>query len=156
MVGVIANLSSQQRLEMRGWVTTPTACWEVNGHVGTGGYKYIRIDGKRQGVHRVAYETWVGPIPKGHLIRHRCDNPPCINPQHLETGTNWDNRHDSVIRKRTPWGERHWKAILSDSDVQDIKQEYVKGFLTHKMIAEVYGVSRTTISKRLSEKEELL
>lgn len=86
-----------------GWTVTESGCWEWNGSVTEKGYGLISI--ARRGlvgarVHRVMYELHVGPIPDGHLIRHKCDNPPCINPDHLEPGTPADNTNDMMMRGR--------------------------------------------------------
>ena len=50
--------------------------------------------------HRFVYENTVGPIPDGLEIRHSCDNPPCVNPEHLLPGTPADNAHDKIERRR--------------------------------------------------------
>lgn len=89
-----------------GWTVAESGCWEWDGSVTEKGYGLINIE--RQGlvgarVHRVMYELHVGPIPNGQLIRHRCDNPPCINPDHLEPGTPADNTSDMMERGR------HWR-----------------------------------------------
>lgn len=52
------------------------------------------------GAHRVSYEHFIGPIPAGAIIRHFCDNPLCINPTHLEPGTQADNMRD--LQERGP------------------------------------------------------
>lgn len=102
-------------------------------------------------MHQLAYETWVGPIKSGEVIRHRCDNRKCINPEHLETGTHADNMHDMITRGRSSKGDRHWNVRLSDRDVLDIRKEYNMGILTHQMLADVYGVSRAAITKRIGK-----
>lgn len=64
------------------------------------GYGYISIGGRTVGAHRAAYELAHGTVPAGLVIRHHCDNPPCINPNHLTPGTRADNSHDMRIRGR--------------------------------------------------------
>jgi hypothetical protein len=64
------------------------------------GYGYISIGGRTVGTHRAAYELAHGPVSAGLVIRHHCDNPPCINPNHLTPGTRADNSHDMRIRGR--------------------------------------------------------
>lgn len=69
------------------------------------GYGQIGEDGTIKYAHRVAYELWVGPVEDGELVCHRCDNPPCCNPDHLFVGTPRDNMHD-MIRKGRAWWQR--------------------------------------------------
>ena len=64
------------------------------------GYGRVWHNGKMVRAHRLAYETHVGPIPKGMFVCHRCDNPPCINPEHLFLGTTTDNIRDAVAKGR--------------------------------------------------------
>ena len=56
--------------------------------------------------HRYSYRTEIGPIPEGHLVMHRCDNPPCCRPTHLTTGTNADNLGDMASKGRARGGRR--------------------------------------------------
>lgn len=91
------------RLRMVGWTITPAGCWEWNGKRNVGNYG--AFSAKRLGyvdapAHRVVYEWLVEPIPEGLLLRHKCDNPPCVNPDHLIPGTDADNTRDSIERGR--------------------------------------------------------
>lgn len=137
-------MTADQALRHRGWTVTKAGCWEWAGTIGTRGYGGVTVSGKQYGVHRLAYETWVGPIPDGLLIRHDCDNPPCINPAHLKPGTEADNKMDMRTRKRSS------RIKLSEQDVVEIRTEYAKGVLTQKMLAGVYGVSRGSIQAVVS------
>jgi DNA invertase Pin-like site-specific DNA recombinase len=94
--------------------------------------------------HRVSYETNVGPIPAGHVIRHTCDNPPCINPAHLVTGTQRDNEQDKTDRGRRPLGSATAQAKLSERDVGIIRLRLSQG-LTQDKIAAEFSVSRSLI-----------
>lgn len=86
----------------------PTQCWhwigslfwvqsiEVRYHYGR-----FNANGKRYRAHRVAYMLINGVIPEQHVVRHKCDNPKCCNPHHLETGTHLQNDMDRTKRGRT-------------------------------------------------------
>ena len=91
-------------LETRFWrkVEKTDFCWLWKGSKRSQGYGVISVDGKPTGAHRVAYELLVGPIPKGHVVRHYvCDNPCCVNPAHLKTGTRADNVWDRIAKDRS-------------------------------------------------------
>lgn len=76
-------------------------CWNWTGAL-SAGYGILARGWKKSPykAHRLAYELFVGPIPDGHVVRHACDNPRCINPAHLITGTQRDNVLDAVARNR--------------------------------------------------------
>lgn len=78
-------------------------CWNWSGSTAKG-YGQIWVGGKVLRAHRVAYEAANGPIPEGMLVRHKCDNPLCCNPAHMELGTHDDNMRDKAIR------DRAWKG----------------------------------------------
>lgn len=75
-------------------------CWVWNGACVSDGYGTANVGGKQIRAHRLSYKTFVGEIPNGLVVRHTCDNPPCINPQHLLVGTTRDNVQDRTDRNR--------------------------------------------------------
>lgn len=77
-------------------------CWIWQGSLRNDGYGRFYIKPKYYGAHRIAYEIYKGEIPPTFVVRHRCDNPLCVNPQHLELGTRKDNVDDMYIRGRAP------------------------------------------------------
>lgn len=98
-----------------------TGCHEVTSHKPDNyGYPFITI--KRKGVylHREAYKTHKGEIPPGMVVRHTCDNPGCVNPEHLILGTHADNVADKVAKGRQAAGETHGRAKLTTEQVKAI------------------------------------
>lgn len=114
------------------------------------GYGAMNVDGIIVQAHRVSYRASNGEIPKGLLVRHKCDNPPCVNPAHLLLGTYADNVRDMVERGRANYvrektrGERNALAKLKDKDVPEIRHLRSLG-LSKEKIALRYSVSRSTI-----------
>lgn len=73
------------------------------------GYGRIRVDGKSWLAHRFSWVLANGPIPEGMYVCHRCDNPPCINPEHLFLGTQTDNMRDMAAKGRwNSWAGGDW------------------------------------------------
>lgn len=76
-------------------------CWIWPGALTKDGYGYMRVGPVSRSTHRVAYEAVNGPIPRGMVVRHRCDVRACCNPAHLQVGTHEDNNADIVARGRS-------------------------------------------------------
>lgn len=85
-----------------GKVKKGEGCWEWQGSINTTGYGQIYLGaGRRRSVtHRVSYELAKGPIPDGLVVMHSCDNPRCVNPDHLSVGTHADNAADRDAKGR--------------------------------------------------------
>lgn len=140
------DTEKSNRLKKNGWTVTDTGCWEWNGYRMPRGYGSLKYHSQHRLAHRLAHEAWVGPIPDGHQVNHRCDNPPCINPEHLYAGTQEDNMRDMSERSRFPTGENHWWVKLTESDVRSIRTEYAAGGVTQSELAKKFGVSQTLVS----------
>lgn len=121
-----------------------TACWVWSGSQETFGHGNTKIGGKNQKVHRIVYQHHNGEIPVSVLVRHTCDNPPCVNPEHLIAGTYADNSGDMAERLRSPHGVNHVASRLTADMVRSIRAKWVEGCPYNDLAAE-YGVSRTTI-----------
>jgi hypothetical protein len=124
-------------------------CWIWQGSFHSQGYGQIRCSEINDLVHRVAYREFVGPIPEGLFCLHHCDNPPCINPEHLYVGTQQENVDDmwergrAVIYDRT--GSLHPRARLNEDDVRDILQALCQGE-SQRVIANERGLPVTVIN----------
>lgn len=133
------------------WARTdrsPAGCWEWTGRRSRG-YGAVMPDGAKgrcTSAHRYAYELLHGPIPVGLVVRHTCDNPPCIRPDHLILGTQSDNLADMVARGRNhrPVGELNSSARLTEADVRYIRNARITG-VSGAALAARFGVPRNTI-----------
>lgn len=75
-------------------------CHEWIGSKSKKGYGYFHHKGKTKKAYRISYELFYGPIPSGLHVCHICDNPSCVNPEHLFLGTNTDNYQDKIKKNR--------------------------------------------------------
>jgi hypothetical protein len=88
------------RLEENSEFVTECGCQIWTGDIDQNGYGKIRVDGHYMGAHRASWIASNGPIPAGLFILHRCDLPPCINPDHLFPGTHSQNIADYWAKRR--------------------------------------------------------
>lgn len=124
-------------------------CWEWQAARDKDGYGKFGQNRKDLRAHRVAYKLMVDEIPDGVHVLHRCDNPPCCNPDHLFLGTNTDNMRDKMAKGRdNSWkvsGENNVDAKLTNYDILAIRLEYAMGGNTQRKIGAAYGVSQSAI-----------
>lgn len=139
-----ASLPVEQAFSHYVGPATATGCTEWLGARNRQGYGRIVRGDNQMAAHRVSYELHKGPIPDGLLIRHTCDNPPCVNPDHLLIGTVRDNSQDSIERGRHAHGETAGPTKLNEDQVKEIIQ--LKGRMTQREIGELYGISREAVS----------
>ena len=129
---------------------TINGCWEVISHVpNRNGYIELYRNHKIVRAHRLSYKTFCGPIPQGLYVLHHCDNPPCINPNHLYVGTQTDNMRDCRLRGRmaSQKGAKNGNAKLSEKDVLNIFNSDKKGSADIKSLSRKYSVTKETISQ---------
>jgi DNA invertase Pin-like site-specific DNA recombinase len=82
---------------------------------------------------------------------HGCDNPPCVNPAHLKIGDLLENNRDMFIKRRHAFGTRNGQSRLDPSKVSEIRK-LAKDGTPHGKIAEIFSVSRQTVTKIAGEK----
>ena len=141
----------------------PDGCWLWQGFVFDSGYGSFRIDGERNSrAHRWSYEHFVGPIPDGLLVLHRCDVRRCVNPAHLFVGTQKENIADMLAKGRGPErvrqgatlncvGVNNPAAKLTEDAVREIRRLRETG-LSHMKLARRFGVSTPVIQSILKGK----
>ena len=97
--------------------------------------------------HRFAWELHNGPIPKDLCVLHKCDNPTCVNPDHLFLGTDKDNVADATAKgRRAPQrGKLNHAAVLTEEKVRQIRTLLAVG-TTHREIAEQFRISPGTVT----------
>lgn len=143
------GVSIEEKIRWHGWQVTETGCWEWSGRRNKQGYGALKHEGRYEGAHRWAYRAWRGDIPDGLLIRHHCDNPPCINPEHIDLGTVQDNAQDALERggyagRTGRAGEANTQSSMSDQTRRSLRADYATGTYTYDALAEKYGTSRST------------
>lgn len=114
------------------------------------GYGRFRIGSKKVRVHRLSYELHYGPVPESVVVRHKCDMPCCVNPEHLCLGTHADNVQDKVARGRQARGEDAAAAKLTEQQVIAIRG--AAG--SQRAIAKDYGLSSHTTVGAIKRREK--
>ena len=131
-----------------------TGCWEYQGQIKTNGYGYftiyvswMRIQKRKFAAHRVAYAFFNGVDPKDKFVCHSCDNPKCINPDHLWLGTHQHNMNDMVEKGRQALqnGFNNGACKITKENLVEIVRMLKKGY-SNKAIADKFSVTHSSIS----------
>ena len=125
-------------------VAKTESCWLWTGAKSRGGYGNFRFP-SGQKAHRFSYSRHVGQIPQGLSVCHRCDNPACVNPDHLFVGTHTDNMKDKMSKGRGNHlvGTKHPRSKLTESQVLAIRADSRR----QVEIAESYGIKQAQVSE---------
>jgi hypothetical protein len=148
-------------------------CWFWIAGGTKAGYGTFSYGGRQIGAHCVSYILANGPIPDGLFVLHRCDNPACVNPDHLYVGTSKENTHDMMAKgrdqftyrvqpERVPRGDDHYTrrnpelarhgeqlghSKLTDELVREMRRKYAEGGATQYALAAEFNVSVATVNR---------
>lgn len=127
---------------------TTCGCLEWQGYREKDGYGEIRYQEKMWKAHRLIWNLTYGTIPLALHVLHHCDNPRCLNPEHLFLGTHSDNMADKTLKGRQAnmRGNRNPSAILNQNDIPKIRQHHSAGE-TYITIAKRFGVCPSTVGQ---------
>lgn len=156
-----------KRIVDRFWshiVIQPNGCWEWRNAlfqmVQKDRYPRFGIGYDVFAANRVAYRIYYGEDLGELVARHKCDNPPCVNPLHLEKGTKKENSEDMVRRGRSATGARHranlypdkvlkgdghGSAVLAEDDVIEIRRLHREEGVNHTQLSRIFGTTRSNI-----------
>jgi len=145
-------------LEERFWRKvrrTEHGCWEWLGAGRAGGYGHFNVGNRYVRVHRFSYELAYGPIPPGHVICHRCDNPRCVRPDHLFAGTVRDNMSDcrdkGRLGEKRRLGPANGATRVTPEVAKLIKEARARG-VSRPELSKQYRISVYTITMITSNK----
>ena len=144
------------------YVVAESGCWVWAGSKSADGYGKFSVGTKDWRAHRFSWTSRRGPIPDGQLVLHSCDNPPCVNPDHLFLGSQLDNRADCSAKgraatgpengarlypERLARGERQGLAKLTAAQVGDIRARYRTGQYRQTDLSAIFGISPATVAQ---------
>lgn len=128
-------------------VEPSNGCWFWTGPSHQKGYGTFSLFGRLVRAHRFAYEAFVGSIPDGMLVCHKCDNPPCVRPDHLFVGTHIDNRNDMLRKGRAPRPEElASRAKLTNAQVIELRALSASG-VRNCDLARRFELDSSTVSE---------
>ncbi|MEG4084594.1 HNH endonuclease signature motif containing protein [Microcoleus sp. POL10_C6] len=125
-------------------------CWITDlyrNHQGYGQFNIkVKLQRSRMNASRVSFMIYKGEIPEGMFVCHKCDNPPCVNPEHLFLGTHQENMRDMVAKGRSNKGSKNPQSKLTEKEVFQIKVLLLETNLTTERLSILFDVSPRTIA----------
>lgn len=121
-------------------------CWNCVSHsCDSSGYPRVSYKNKMYKISRFIYEFYKEKIKDGNVILHSCDNPKCINPEHLSQGTHQENMIDMVNKKR--YSVKMKIDVWVEETILDIYDLYHNKIYNQRELSEKYNMSRSIINK---------
>lgn len=122
-------------------------CWIWQGSKNGNGYGAFWLGRQNKPAHRISLQIFTGiKLHYYDTVMHKCDNPMCVNPSHLQIGNQKDNMHDMIAKNRKVVGEACNFSKINEETVRTIRAEYKTGTIKQNRLAEKYNLSQTNIS----------
>jgi hypothetical protein len=134
----------EERFKKRFIVDQETKCWNWIAAKSAAGYGQIGFNNRVIYAHRFSYELRYGSINQGLCVCHKCDNPACVNPDHLFLGTHQENSSDASKKGRfnPKKGEDNPRSKLTKQIILLIRADH----RSHRAIGKDYGISNRNVS----------
>jgi len=164
MFSTLKRSELPEGFEDRFWkrVDKSGACWVWIGPLRNDGYAQMEINGRKHLAHRISWSIEHGVVTGEHCVLHKCDNKPCVRPDHFLAGSRGDNNRDREAKGRggrasgdrngrrtkpecTARGERQGSAKLTEAAVKNMRHRFSHGTVTRHQLAAEYGVSFFTV-----------
>lgn len=143
------DLETRERFREKYRVDSVTGCWVwMASRLGSLGYGSFEADKRTRLAHRVSVEMHRGPIPEGQVVMHLCDNPLCVNPEHLRVGTQRENNLDTLAKGRGSFirrGSQVFQAKLLPDQVRAIRAMLAEG-VSQSEVARRFDVSNSNVN----------
>ncbi len=148
----VMDTETKNRVRDRFWskvnIKSDSECWEWSAGLLSKRYGGFYINGKTCRSHRIAWELHFGDIPDNLCVCHECDNPKCVNPNHLFLGTHTDNMQDMIRKGRGAKGVyRINNPKLSPDQIIEIRIKYAAGKCSQENLGRRYNISETQIGR---------
>lgn len=145
------EMTMRERFQLK--VVDGGDCHLWTGHIDQTGRGLFTINGQRMQASRASWVLNFGEIPMGAYVCHKCDNPRCVNPDHLFLGTHQDNMTDCKNKRRNSFGERHGRAKLTEADVLSMFSMMGKRYFEQREIAKHFGISAAMVNLIVKNKK---
>jgi hypothetical protein len=149
---VYADLSGPARAVDRFWsrVDRTETCWLYRPAVRSNGYGAVKYQGRTLRASHLSWTLHHGPVPDRLWVLHRCDTPPCVNPDHLFLGNRSDNMRDAAAKGRldqqlNPLRRRAARSPFTPDDVRSVRSRYAGGGITMEQLGSEFGVTKHAI-----------